>query len=504
MSDTQAAKGGEGMTRHLGLSTAVALGVGTTIGSGIFTSVGAVAGAAGTPFLTILAFLIGGLIMIPQNLIYAEYSTAYSEDGGQFVYFREAGWPFLAMFFIWSCWWGSDPVGIAIMALTVANYLAFFTGWSATVVSVIACLLIIFFTWLHMCHKHAGAKWQNFITAFKVVPFLLLVLTGLFFINGGNFDAAPVASSAAASGSVLTALIAGVAATTWSYDGMQTCVTMGGEVKNPKKNMPIALIGTVFVVTLLYVLLSVSATGLVDIESLAASEAPIAMAFSQIPMIGEHAGTIAAILAVIVVTGSLSSLIMFQARGEMKAAQEGYWWRSWGKIDPKYDSPVISMLWQSGFALVLVWATTIQDLVAIFTFICLLRNALLFCAWFSLRKKDNYHPTFKAPGGPVMAILAIVPSLILMYGELGGIISGEVPLFSFNPISAGILIVISAVPFFLHWRRVNADIIEAAEERRSAAIERRVAAEAVATEATPDASDTADASDTPDPKGDGE
>lgn len=190
----------------------------------------------------------------------------------------------------------------------------------------------------------------------------------------------------------------------------------------------------------------------------------------MIPGIGTQAGTVAAILAVVVVTGSLSSLIMFQARGEMKAAQEGYWWRSWGKIDPKYDSPVISMLWQSGFALVLVWATAIQDLVAIFTFICLLRNALLFCAWFPLRKKPNYHPTFKAPGGPVMAILAIVPSLILMFGELGGIISGEVPLFSFNPISAGILIVVSAVPFFLHWRKVNADIIEQAEERRNAAI----------------------------------
>ncbi len=67
--------------------------------------------------VTIRAFLLGGIIMIPQNLIYAEYSTAYSEDGGQFVYFREAGWPFMAMFFIWSCWWASDPVGIAIMAM---------------------------------------------------------------------------------------------------------------------------------------------------------------------------------------------------------------------------------------------------------------------------------------------------------------------------------------------------------------------------------------------------
>ena len=464
-------KGGEGMERHLGLSTVIALGVGTTIGSGIFTSVGSVAGAAGTPLLAILAFLIGGLIMIPQNLVYAEYSTAYSEDGGQFVYFREAGWPFMAMFFIWSCWWATDPVGIAIMALTVANYLAFFTGWSATTVSIIACLMIIFFTWLHMCHKHKGAAWQNFITAFKVIPFLLLVLAGLFFVNGGNFNAAPVASSAASTGNIWAALIAGVAATTWSYDGMQTCVTMGGEVKNPKKNMPIALIGTVFIVTLLYVLLSVSAVGLVDIATLAASDAPVAEAFSMIPVIGTQAGNIAAILAVVVVTGSLSSLIMFQARGEMKAAQEGYWWRSWGKIDPKYDSPVISMLWQSGFALVLVWATSIQDLVAIFTFICLLRNALLFCAWFPLRKKANYHPTFKAPGGPVMAVLAIVPSLILMFGELSGILSGEVPLFSFNPISAGILIVISAIPFFFRWRRVNADIIEQAEEHRNAEIQ---------------------------------
>ena len=63
---------------------------------------------------------------------------------------------------------------------------------------------------------------------------------------------------------------------------------------------------------------------------------------------------------------------------------------------------VTAMLWQSGFALVLVWLTSIQSLVAIFTFICLLRNALLFCAWFPLHKKANYHPTFKAPGGPVM------------------------------------------------------------------------------------------------------
>ena len=185
---------------------------------------------------------------------------------------------------------------------------------------------------------------------------------------------------------------------------------------------------------------------------------------------GKTSGTVAALLAVVVVTGSLSSLIMFQARGEMKAAQEGYWWRSWGKIHPKYDSPVVSMLWQSGFALILVFMTTIQDLLGIFTFICLVRNALLFVAWFPLQKKENYKPSFRAPGGAIMAILAIVPSAILAWGELGGIVSGEVPLLSWNPISAGLLVIASALPFYFYFRKVNADIIEEAERRRNEAI----------------------------------
>lgn len=450
------------LERHLGLTTAIALGVGTTIGSGIFTSVGGVAGAAGTPILTILAFLIGGIIMIPQNLIYCEYSTAYTEDGGQVVYFREAGWHFLSMFFAWSCFWTTDPVGIATMTLTVANYMAYFTGWDSFTVHIVGCILIVFFTWLHMCHKKAGAKWQDFITAAKFAPFLLLVIVGLFFINGGNFGHEVSADAATVAASPILALISGIAATTWSYDGMQTSVSMGGEIKNPEKNMPIALISTVIVVTLLYTGLATAAVGLVDINSLAGSDAPVAEAFAAIPAIGHHAGTVAAILAVIVVIGSLSSLIMFQARMEMKAAEEGFWWRSWAKIDPKYNTPVVSMLWQSGFALVLVWFSSIQQLLGLFTLICLLRNALLFCAWFKLRKMPSYKPTWKAPGGSIMAILAIVPSLILMVSTFFDA-PGE-------SVIAGVIAVASAVPFYFHWKKVNADIIERRTAERAAGI----------------------------------
>jgi fructoselysine transporter len=449
--------GGEkNLTRKLGLMTALVLGVGTTVGSGIFTSVGEVAGSAGTPLMTILAFLIGGLIMIPQNLCYTELMTAYPEDGLFVVYFREAGWNFLSFFGSWSCYWATDPVGIAIMAIAVGNYLAYFTSWSIMTVRIVSVVLIVIFTLLHMIKMDAGAKFQNVITSVKIVPFIVLVIIGLFCVHGGNYSVPAVQGARTG----VMALILGIAATTWSYDGMQTCGTMAGEIKNPHRNLPIALIGTVILCTVLYTGLTAASVGLCDVSVLAGSDAPIATAFEAIPFIGNSAGKVAAILAIIVVTGSLSSLIMFQARVEYKAATEGYWWKSWGKVHSTWNTPYVSMLWQSGLAVIFVFFSTIQALLGYFTLICLIRNALCFCTWFKVRKKSNYHPTWKMPGGPLMAVLAIVPTAILV-----------VTTFIDDPVHgiiASIAAIGSAVPFYFYFKKANADIIAKKAAEREA------------------------------------
>lgn len=454
---TQSHSGEKELTRRLGLMSAIVLGVGTTVGSGIFTSVGGVAGTAGTAVMTILSFLIGGLIMIPQNLCYTELMTAYPEDGLFIVYFREAGWNFLSFFGGWSCFWATDPVGIAIMALTVSNYLAYFTGWHTATIRAVAIAMIIGFTLLHMIKMDAGAKFQNVITSIKIVPFILLVIVGLFCVTGGNYSAPAVDGVNPG----VMSLLLGIAATTWSYDGMQTCGTMAGEIKNPHKNLPIALIGTVLLVTLLYTGLSTACVGLTDVSTLATSGAPVATAFENVPFIGKASGTIAAILAVIVVTGSLSSLIMFQARVEYKCATEGFWWKSWGKVHPVWKTPYVSMLWQSGFAIILVFATTLQTLLGYFTLICLIRNALCFCTWFKVRKKSNYHPTWKMPGGVAMAILAIVPTAILVVTTFI-----DAPLFS---TIAAVLAIGTAIPFYFYFKKANADIIAQKKAEREAA-----------------------------------
>ena len=97
------------LKRKLGLGAALAVAVGSTIGSGIFSSLAEVAGASGSAMMMIASFIIGGLIMIPQNLLYAELASAYPEDGGQYTWLREAGWRPVAFLNGWLAFWATAP-----------------------------------------------------------------------------------------------------------------------------------------------------------------------------------------------------------------------------------------------------------------------------------------------------------------------------------------------------------------------------------------------------------
>ncbi len=432
------------LKRKLGLGAAVALGVGTTVGSGIFSSLGSVAGAAGSAVFVILAFLIGGFINIPANLCYAELSTAYPEDGGQYVYFREAGSRPLAFLCGWISFWATDPPSISIMALAIANYLGFFTGFGGLTLKFIAVALVLIFMMIHLRSVEAGGKFQAFITFFKILPFALLIGIGLFFISGNNIATPAIAGAPIG----LAALLAGISATTWSYDGMGAVCYMAGEIKDPKKTMPRALIITVAVVSILYVTLSLVATGLLPMDVLSASEAPVAEAASRIPFIGSAAGTLTAIMAIIVIIGSLSSCIMFQPRIEYAMAKDGLFFKAFSKVHPKWETPYFSILIQCAVAIVLIFASNLTSLLGYFTLVALTKNFLTFGTIFVLRrKKAGYNPMWKMPAGYVMAGVAMfmTGTLILstfLWAPTEGIV-------------AGILAVATGLPVYYYWEKKN-------------------------------------------------
>ena len=431
--------------RKLGLGAVIALGVGTTVGSGIFSSLAEVANAAGSSLFLVLAFVIGGLLQIPANICNAELASAYPEDGGQYVYFREAGFRPLAFISGWVSFWGSDPPSISIMALAIVNYLAYFLPMSPLVLKLVATAFVLFFMFMHMRSVEGGGKFQTIITALKVLPFALIIGIGIFFIQGENFMSATRLSGAEAGG--FTALIAGVAATTWSYDGMAAACYMSGEIKDPEKNMPRGLILTAFIVLGLYGGLTLVASGLLTIDELAASDAPIALLASKIPVIGNFAGTLVAIMAVIVVIGSLSSCVMFQPRIEYAMAKDGLFFKAFGKVHPKYETPAFSIVVQCAVGIVLIFATDISGLLGYFTMIALAKNAATFATIFVLRKKEGYNPAYRIPGGYIMPIIAIFMTCTLIYGEL-----------TYAPVqslTAAAIAIVTGLPVYYFWEKKN-------------------------------------------------
>lgn len=432
------------LERKLGLGAVIALGVGTTVGSGIFSSLGTVAGAAGSALLLVLSFLIGGLIQIPANLCYAELATAFPEDGGQYVYFREAGSRPLAFLCGWISFWATDPPSISIMAIAIVNYLAYFVPLSGLLLKFIAVGFVLIFMMIHLRSVEGGGKFQTFITALKILPFAIIIGVGLFFMKGGLV----LSSVPLGNGSIgLMALLAGISATTWSFDGMAAPCYMSGEIKNPRKNMPKGLILTALVVAVIYVGLTFVSSGIISIKELAASSAPISLVASKIPVIGGAAGTITAIMAIVVIIGSLSSCIMFQPRIEYAMAKDGLFFKSFAKVHSKFETPYFSILVQCAIAIILIFASTLTDLLGYFTLVALMKNFLTFGTIFVLRRKTHYNPLWKMPAGYLMAGIAMFMTGTLIVSTF---VWAPIP----GLICAGIAIG-TGLPVYFFWEKQN-------------------------------------------------
>lgn len=431
------------LKRKLGLSAVIALGVGTTVGSGIFSSLSEVAAAAGSSLFLVLAFLIGGILQVPANFCYAELASAFPEDGGQYVYFKEAGSRPLAFLCGWISFWATDPPSISIMALAIANYLGFFIPVHGIVLRLIATAFVLFFMMMHLRSVEGGGKFQAIITALKIIPFILIIGIGIFFIKGDLFmSAAPLAGAAATGG--FAALMAGVSATTWSFDGMAAPCYMSGEIKDPEKNLPKGLILTAVTVLGLYVALTVVASGLLSVDELASSEAPIALLASKIPGIGNYAGTI---IAVIVVIGSLSSCVMYQPRIEYAMAKDGLFFKSFAKVHPQYETPYFSIIVQCAVAIVLIFATSLSDLLGYFTLVGLLKNFMTFGTIIVLRNKENYKPTYHMPFRPLMVAVAMIVTGTLIWST-----------FIWAPmqgIACAVIAVATGLPVYYFWENKN-------------------------------------------------
>lgn len=430
------------LSRKIGLFSVIGLGVGATVGSGIFSTISEVASVANASIFLVLAFTIGALLQIPQAFCYAELSSAYPEDGGQYVYFREAGFKPLAFLCGWITFLAVDPPSLAVMAIAISNYLGVLLHFPSMILRCVSIVIVLFFVCLHMRSVKTGGLVQAIITVIKLIPFIVIIGLGAFVINPDLFLATETIDNNVPG---VIALLGAIALTSYSFDGMFAACYVSGEIKNPKKNLPFGLICTALIVLVLYVALSTVATGLMPIDELANSSAPIADMASKLPTIGYLAQPIIAIVAIIVIVGALSSCLLYMPRVEYAMAKDGLFFKIFGKVHKKYETPYMAILLFGVFVIILTFVSNLSDLLSYVTALVLLKNCATIAMIFILRKKDNYNPGYKCPGGLLMPIISVVCTGLLFVSAL---ISA-----TFLGVIASLAIVAVGIPVYFIWNK---------------------------------------------------
>jgi fructoselysine transporter len=433
------------LKRELNIWHIVALILGTVIGSGVFINLPIVARESGSPLMALLAWLIGGVIWLPQLLILAEMATAYPEEGFGYLYLKKAGSPALGFLYVWTVFWTSDTPSITIIGLSAVSALSvFWPALDGTIYTkIFAALIIISLTAVHYRSVRKGGGLQIVLTIAKLAPLVLLAILGVIYFKTDNL--LPIARPSAASGGFVKLLTAGVAATIWSYAGFTNVLYMSGEMKNPAKVIPRSLILSIAFVTLIYMLIALATNVLMPFEELIAASGKFANPFLYLPALARIAAGFLAIAAFVSMVGCINALIMVQPRIEYAVAKDGLFFKPFAHVHPRFNTPDYSILFQSGLAIVLLFIGGIETLLGYFTLSYLLQNGLVYAAIFWLRKRNDYRPTFRSPLWLAMTILAIATQVYLVYGTFVAYPVG-------GAISAALLIA-TGLPAYYYFRR---------------------------------------------------
>ncbi|MBN2357702.1 amino acid permease, partial [candidate division KSB1 bacterium] len=410
---------------------------------GVFITLPLVARESGSPLIAALAWLIGGLLWVPQIFILSEMATAYPEQGFGYLYLKKAGSPLLAFLYVWTVFITSDTPSISIIALIAISSLASILPalsdpWLSRGLAV---LLIIILTIPHYRDVRQGGNLQIVLTIAKLSPLLLLMIIGFFHFSSGHLTA--VVPTFSRGWTAL--LLAGVSATVWSYAGFPNLLYMAGEVSKPQVTLPRAMLISVFSVTAAYVLIALATSAIMPHHTLIAISGTFANPFAYLPAWAGFAGAFLAVAAFISMLGALNGCIMVQPRLEYAIARDGLFFKPFAHVHRIYRTPDYSLLIQSGLAILITLFGGIESLLGYFTLSYIVQNGLVYGAIFWLRRKDDYRPSYRAPWWAFMGVLAILTQLFLAYGTFLA--------YSAGGVLAALVLILTGLPVYFYFRR---------------------------------------------------
>ncbi|HEY2809694.1 MAG TPA: amino acid permease [Steroidobacteraceae bacterium] len=432
---------GERMPRSVGLLQTVAVSVGITIGSGIFRVPATVAGQLGAPGPILLCWILGGIIALCGALTVAELAGALPRSGGIFAYLLEAYGPLPAFLFGWTELVVIRASALGAIATIFAEYLGYFVHLGATQVRYVAAAAIIVIGAINYLGVQRAAVLQSATTVLKYAALLALGLLA-FTARGGSVAHFTPAWPAGVSLSLLaTALIPVL----WTYDGWADPATMAGEIADPQRTLPRALIAGALCVTLVYLVVNVGFLFALPAGQMAGSHLIASSVASRIALLGT-AGTAAIACAVVLSAfSSLNASMMTGSRVFFAMADRGLFFRGVAHISPRFDSPSIAIWLATVLGVAYVLANDFAQLADKFILGIWPFYALTVAAVFVLRRKRPDLPRpYRVWGYPLVPAIFLLASVFMVVNALVT-----------DPRDTGVtfLIIVAGVPVYLLWVR---------------------------------------------------
>lgn len=396
----------------IGLVPSLALVIGMVIGSGVFFKPRAVFGATGAPGLGITAWVVGGIISIAGGLTAAEIAAAVPKAGGVVAWLEEAYGEIVGFLFGWMQTVVYFPAIIAALSIIFATQVINLGAAPDSALKIIAIGTAIFLFLMNFISTKLGAGIQTVATIAKLIPLIAIIIVGLASGQGGSVNLVPMTMS---DHPVVSGFGQALVATMFAYDGWINVGAISGEMKDPAKNLPKAIIGGLSIVMAIYVTINIAYLFVLPATTLAASKAPAADVAKII--FGQNGGKIITVGILISIFGALNGNILAGMRIPHKLGTEGSLPCSnfFGKLNEKFGTPVNSGLFLLVLAIAYIFSGQFDMLTDLTVFISFLFYILVFYGVMKMRKEkpDMLRP-YKVPFYPVLPILAIVGGAFIL------------------------------------------------------------------------------------------
>ena len=428
------------LRRQLGLWSAIAVLIGSTIGSGIFRSPAGIAAKLPGPLPLMAVWVAGGLVAICGALTLAEIAGVYPQTGGLYVYIREAWGRLPAFLFGWAEFVIIRAASLGAVSTTFAEYALRVRGYDPLVkpysdyahyLAAVAIALVSIFNIL-------GVRWgslvQNLTTLAKYggLAFIIMLAFAIGLPKTGGHFTPAVPPGSFAIGAFGLALVSAL----WAFDGWADLSFVGGEVKDPQKNLPKALIIGTLAVVAIYLLANLAYLSVFTVEQISQSRL-VAADVAEV-LVGSWGVSFVAITVMLSTFGTLNGTLLTAPRIFFAMADDGLFFRALAKVHPKYETPYVAIITCAILGITFVLLRSFEQLADAFVTAIVPFYALGVASVYVLRRKPGYAPPFRTPGYPIVPALFVLSSIFLIGNALWSESSRSATIWVFAAILAGI------------------------------------------------------------------